>query len=54
MQEKPMSQVVAQSSAGYSIPKVVGLLCLLGLTLSAAILPVIAPEKIAWILSHIG
>jgi hypothetical protein len=58
MQEKPMSQVAARSSAGYSVSlstafKVVGLFCLLGLTLSAAILPMIAPERITWILSHI-
>ena len=53
-----MSQVVARSRAGYSISvsaalKVVALFCLIGLTLSAAILPMIAPEKVTWILSHI-
>ena len=53
-----MSQVVARSRGGYSISlstafKVVALFCLLGLTLSAAILPMIAPEQVAWILSHL-
>jgi len=58
MQEKPTSQVVARSSAGYSISlaavfRVAAVLCLVGLTLSVAMLSMIAPETIAWILSRI-
>ena len=33
--------------------KVVCLFCVLGLVLSAAIVPMIAPEYMAWVLSHI-
>jgi hypothetical protein len=33
--------------------KVVCLFCVLGLALSVAIVPLIAPEYLAWVLSHI-
>jgi hypothetical protein len=33
--------------------KVVCLFCLLGLALSAVIIPMIAPEQLTWVLSHI-
>ena len=33
--------------------KVVCLFCVLGLALSAVIIPLIAPEEISWVLSHI-
>jgi hypothetical protein len=33
--------------------KVVFLFCVLGLALSVAIVPMIAPEHLAWVLAHI-
>jgi hypothetical protein len=33
--------------------KVVCLFCVLGLALSIAIIPMIAPEHLAWVLAHI-
>jgi hypothetical protein len=33
--------------------KVVSLFCLLGLALTAAVIPMIAPENLTWVLSHI-
>jgi hypothetical protein len=33
--------------------KVVCLFCVLGLALSAVIIPMIAPEHLTWVLSHI-
>ena len=32
---------------------VVSLFCLLGLAITAALLPLFAPEEISWVLSHI-
>ena len=33
--------------------KIVCLFCLLGLLLAAVIVPIIAPEELTWVLSHI-
>jgi hypothetical protein len=55
-EEEPMSDVAARFvySPLLSTPfKVVCLFCVLGLVLSAAIVPMIAPEYLAWVLSHI-
>jgi len=56
--EKPMSDLVIRASAAYwpslsTSFKVVWLFSLLGLALTAATLPAIAPEELAWVLSHI-
>jgi hypothetical protein len=54
--EGPMSDLAARFvySPLLSTPfKVVCLFCVLGLVLSAAIVPMIAPEYLAWVLSHI-
>jgi len=56
--ENPMSYLVVRMSAAYwpslsTSFKVVWLLSLLGLALTAATLPTIAPEELAWALSHI-
>jgi hypothetical protein len=53
-----MSDLVARSSATYSLIvstsfKVVCLFGLLGLLLAAAIIPMVAPEQMAWVLAHI-
>ena len=53
-----MADLVARSRPAYSLPlstnfKVVCLFCLLGLALSAAVAPMIAPETLNWTLSHI-
>jgi len=37
----------------WSPDKVVCLFCVLGLVLSAVIIPMIAPEYLTWVLSHI-
>jgi hypothetical protein len=53
---EPMSDLAARFvySPLLSTPfKVVCLFCVLGLVLSAAIVPMIAPEHLAWVLSHI-
>jgi hypothetical protein len=55
-EEEPMSDLAARFvySPLLSTPfKVVCLFCVLGLVLSAAIVPMIAPEYLAWVLSHI-
>jgi hypothetical protein len=55
-EEEPMSDLAARFvySPLLSTPfKVVCLFCVLGLVLSAAIVPMIAPEHLAWVLSHI-
>src|SRR5215472_14006012 len=55
-EEEPMSDLAARFvySPLLSTPfKVVCLFCVLGLVLSAAIVPMIAPEYMAWVLSHI-
>jgi len=54
--EEPMSDLAARFvySPLLSTPfKVVCLFCVLGLVLSAAIVPMIAPEYLAWVLAHI-
>ncbi len=53
-----MSDLVARSHLAYSLlisthVKVVFLFCLLGLALAAAIIPMLAPEDLNWVLSHI-
>jgi hypothetical protein len=55
--KNPMDSVVRSHSI-YSLLlpthfKVVCLFCLLGLALAAAIIPMIAPENLNWVLSHI-
>jgi hypothetical protein len=57
-QEEPMSELVARSAATSSpFPStsvtVVCLFCLLGLVVTAAIIPMIPPEQLSWVLSHI-
>src|SRR5262249_39719392 len=55
-EEEPLSDLAARFvySPLLSTPfKVVCLFCLFGLLLSAAIVPMIAPEYMAWVLSHI-
>src|SRR5262249_39271244 len=55
-EEEPMSDLAARFvySPLLSTPfKVVCLFCVSGLVLSAAIVPMIAPEYMAWVLSHI-
>src|SRR5262245_61823659 len=54
--EEPMSDLAARfvySPLLSTTFKVVCLFCVLGLVLSAAIVPMIAPEYMAWVLSHI-
>jgi hypothetical protein len=53
-----MSGLVARPHAAYSLPvsthfKVVCLFCLSGLALAAVLIPMIAPETLNWVLSHI-
>jgi hypothetical protein len=53
-----MADLVARSRPSYSLPisnhfKVVCLFCLLGLVLTAALVPMIAPETLNWTLAHI-
>ena len=53
-----MSDLVARSHPAYSLListhfKVVFLFCLLGLALAAALIPMLAPEDLNWVLSHI-
>jgi hypothetical protein len=51
--------IIAASSQATAVPrasrafKAVGLFCLLGLAVSAAVLPLIAPEVVVWVLAHI-
>jgi hypothetical protein len=55
-EEESMSDLAARFiySPLLSTPfKVVCLFCLLGLLLSAVIVPMIAPEHLVWVLSHI-
>jgi hypothetical protein len=57
-EEGPMSDLVARSHFTSSLLlsthfKAVCLLSLLGLALAAAITPMIAPESLCWVLSHI-
>jgi len=55
-EEEPMSDLAARFvySPLLSTPfKVVCLFCVLGLVVSAANVPMIAPEYLAWVLSHI-
>jgi hypothetical protein len=54
--EEPMSDLAARfvySPLLSTAFKVVCLFCVLGLALSVAIVPMIAPEHLAWVLSHI-
>lgn len=54
--EEPMSDLAARfvySPLLSTAFKVVCLFCVLGLALSVAIVPMIAPEYLAWVLSHI-
>jgi hypothetical protein len=54
--EEPMSDLAARfvySPLLSTAFKVVCLFCVLGLALSIAIVPMIAPEYLAWVLSHI-
>jgi len=56
--EESMSDFVVRSRALYRLVpstsfKVVCLFSLLGLTVSAVLLALIAPDRLAWILSHI-
>jgi hypothetical protein len=54
--EGPMSDLAARFvySPLLSTPfKVVCLFCIFGLVLSAVIVPIIAPEHLTWVLSHI-
>jgi hypothetical protein len=53
-----MSDLVVRSNATYPLFlstsfRVVCLVCLLGLAVSAVVLPTVAPEEISWVLSHI-
>ena len=53
-----MSDLVARSHLAYSFListhfKVVCLFCLFGLALTAALVPMIAPDTLNWTLSHI-
>jgi hypothetical protein len=55
-EEEPMSDLAARfvySPLLSTAFKVVCLFCVLGLALSIAIVPMIAPEYLAWVLSHI-
>jgi len=55
-EEEPMTDLAARlvySPLLSTAFKVVCLFCVLGLALSVAIVPVIAPEYLAWVLSHI-
>jgi hypothetical protein len=55
-EEEPMSDLAARfvySPLVSTAFKVVCLFCVLGLALSVAIVPMIAPEYLAWVLSHI-
>jgi hypothetical protein len=57
-QENPMSDLVARSRKIYfptlsTSITVVFLFCLLGLAIAAAIVPMIPPKDINWVLSHI-
>jgi hypothetical protein len=54
--EEPVSDLAARfvySPLLSTAFKVVCLFCVLGLALSIAIVPMIAPEYLAWVLSHI-
>lgn len=54
--DEPMSDLAARfvySPLLSTAFKVVCLFCVLGLALSVAIVPMIAPEYLAWVLSHI-
>ena len=53
-----MSDLVARLHPAYSLLvsthfKVVFLFCLFGLALAAALIPILAPEDLNWVLSHI-
>src|SRR5262249_31627028 len=55
-EEEPMTDLAARfiySPLLSTAFKVVCLFCVLGLALSVAIVPMIAPEYLAWVLSHI-
>jgi hypothetical protein len=55
-EEEPMTDLAARfiySPRLSTAFKVVSLFCVLGLALSVAIVPMIAPEYLAWVLSHI-
>src|SRR5712671_4501107 len=56
IEEEPMSDLAARfvySPLVSTGVKVVCLFCVLGLALSAVIVPLIAPEHLTWVLSHI-
>jgi hypothetical protein len=57
-EEEPMPDLVARFHPAYSLFvsthfKVVCLFCSLGLALAAGLIPMIAPETLNWVLSHI-
>ena len=55
-EEEPMSDLAARfvySPRLSTALKVVCLFCVLGLALSVAIVPMIGPEYLAWVLSHV-
>jgi hypothetical protein len=57
-EEEAMSDLVARSHPAHLLListhlKVVCLFCLLGLALTVAIIPMIAPESTNWVLSHL-
>jgi hypothetical protein len=57
-EEEAMSDLVARPHPAYSLLisshfKVVCLFCLLGLALAAALIPMLAPEDLTWVLSHV-
>ena len=54
--ETPMSDLAARFTYSPLLStsfKIVCLFCLLGLLLAAVIVPIIAPEELTWVLSHI-
>jgi hypothetical protein len=58
MQEKPMSHVATSPNRIYSFEfsngfEPICLFCLLGLLLSAAILPLVPAEQLSWLMLHI-
>ena len=54
--EAPMSELAARLTYSPLLStsfKIVCLFCLFGLLLTAVIMPMIAPEELTWVLSHI-
>jgi hypothetical protein len=57
-EEEAMSDLVARPHPAYSLListhlKVVCLFCLFGLALAAVLIPMLAPEDLNWVLSHV-